>query len=260
MNPSLPLEPRPWPARRWWTVVILVILAHIALVVIFGARQTPPLRPASRVPLIQLAANKSPLVTLDDPTLFALPHPNDFAAVNWPPLITNQPAFFRWREAPNWLPLSHKWLNQTFNHFMITNQNQDWAIDFKPAPQFNAPKPPEIPVFSQPSSLRLRGDLAGRTLLNPRTLPHWPASEVIAPSKVQVVVDPSGRVLSAVLLPADYGLELAARNEAADQFALQTARSAKFSPASQLMVGQMIFNWLAVPPPAEITNQPPGHP
>lgn len=241
-------------------MVILVLLAHFAFVVIFGAKHTPPARPPARVPALRLASTKTPLMRLEDPTLFALPHANDFAATQWPPLVTNQPASFRWSESPHWLPLSGDLLTKTFSQYMSTNRDQDWAIDFKPAPLFSTPVPPAAPVFAQPSFIHLRGELAQRKLLNPKPLPPWPASAVMAPSKIQVVVDSAGRVLSALLLPADYGLELAARNDAADQFALQTARDARFSPGAKLMVGQMIFNWLAIPPPAASTNQPPGRP
>ena len=70
-------------------------------------------------------------------------------------------------------------------------------------------------------------------------------------------MDTAGRVLSAVLLPPDYGLESATRNPQADQTALRIAIAARFSPAPQTFVGQMIFNWHAIPlPPAAPASAP----
>jgi len=67
-------------------------------------------------------------------------------------------------------------------------------------------------------------------------------------------VDPAGGVVSAVLLPPDLGLESDLHDDHADQTALNLARTARFAPAARLTVGQMIFNWETVPPPA--TNAP----
>jgi hypothetical protein len=256
MNATLPLEPRGWTARRWRTAIILVVLAHVALVFIFGTRQGAPGRLASRVPVLQLAPANNLVIQLNDPSLFALPHPNDFASAHWPALVTNPPPTFHWQEPPGWLPLSRQFVLKTFSQFMATNPDGDWTLNFQPNPEFSQPESPPIPPLPSASTLRLRGELARLAWLNPSPLPDWPTAGLIAPSKVQVVVDTAGRVLSAVLLPPDYGLDQAVRDDAADQRALQMARSARFSPAPQLLVGQMIFNWHAVPLPLAVTNAP----
>ena len=85
-------------------------------------------------------------------------------------------------------------------------------------------------------------------------LTNWPAADVIAPSKVQVLVTPAGQVFSAVLLPPDHGLETDPHDDRADQMALTLARSARFAPAGHATFGQMIFNWQTVPLPT--TNTP----
>ena len=89
---------------------------------------------------------------------------------------------------------------------------------------------------------------------DPINLTIWPYANVIAPSKVQVLVDAAGNVVSAVLLPPDSGFTAADQYDKADQRALELARAARFAPASRLTVGRMIFNWHTVPPPA--TNAP----
>jgi hypothetical protein len=70
---------------------------------------------------------------------------------------------------------------------------------------------------------------------------------VIAPSKVQLLVNESGNVVSAVLLAPDSGFTAADQYDQADQRALELARTARFAPSSRLTVGRMIFNWHTVP-------------
>ena len=114
------------------------------------------------------------------------------------------------------------------------------------------------------STLNLRGDLARRPLLEPLDLTNWPASDLISPSKVQVLVDAAGRVISAALLPPDYVpdymKDAEIHDDNADQRALELARAARFAPGSQITVGQMIFNWHVVPTPATRTNASPKTP
>jgi TonB family protein len=64
---------------------------------------------------------------------------------------------------------------------------------------------------------------------------------VIAPSVVQVLVDPSGDVASTALLESSGFKD-------ADDKALELARAARFAPSSQLTLGELIFNWHTVPP------------
>ena len=240
-------EPRAWTARRWWTIVAMVFTLHVALVMALGARKIPPARPVSSVPSLQLAAANDEFIALNNPTLFALPQTNDFGAA----IRRLTPAFaqpsFRWTEPPRWLPLAAEPLGRDFDRYMRTNPPAVWPLDFKPAPEFNDPEIPSLSALTQASTLHLRGELARRPLLRPLTLTNWPAADVIAPSKVQVLVTPAGQVFDAVLLPPDYGLESDAPDDRADQMALTLARSARFAPADHETVGQMIFNWQTVP-------------
>lgn len=81
---------------------------------------------------------------------------------------------------------------------------------------------------------------------------------MIAPSRVQVLVDPSGQVVSAVLLPSDNAVEAAGRADVGDTNALNIARGLRFAPASGLAFGELIFRWHTVPEPA--TNAPAARP
>jgi hypothetical protein len=254
MNPAGNQEPRAWTARRWWTMVALVLMIHVSLIFALGARKLRPVRTVSHVPVLHWAAANDEFIALNDPTLFALPQANDFGAA----IRTQTPAFnprpIYWTEPAGWPPLAPEPPDRTFGRLQQSNAPPVALLDFEPAPQFDDPAVPALSALRQPSTLRLRGELAGRLLLAPPSLPAWPAADVIAPSKVQVLVDPAGGVVSAVLLPPDIGLESDLHDDQADQAALSLARAARFAPATRLTVGQMVFNWQTVPLPA--TNAP----
>jgi hypothetical protein len=91
------IRPRPrWPEQpprlnggakagrdsRWLILVALVFAAQLAIIFGIGAKAIQPPRAVANVPQLALADNSSELIALDDPTLFALPHANDFASEN----------------------------------------------------------------------------------------------------------------------------------------------------------------------------------
>ncbi len=241
-----------WPLSRWLLLILLVLAVHVALIFIFGARK--PITPlaVTNVPRLALAAGSSEWLLLNDPTLFALPNVEGFAGPAWlePPHVQfTQP---EWTESPRWLELPAGELGAVFRQFMETNRFATLQFELKPPPRFTVPLVPLEPAFAESSTLRLEGDLARRPLLTPMKLPSWPYADVIASSKVQVLVNAAGGVVSAVLLPSAHSGEV--RDADADQRALELARAARFAPASELTLGKLIFNWRTVPPPA--TNAP----
>lgn len=248
-----PRTGRSWPLSRWLLLILIVLAAHIALIFIFGTRK--PITPVAvkNAPRLELAAGAGEWLMLNDPTLFALPNINGFSAawIRPPPLRFHQQ---EWTEAPRWLQLPVGELGAIFNQFMATNHFAAFQFELKPPPGFTVPLVPLAPKFAETSTLRIEGDLARRPLLAPMKLPSWPYADVIAPTKVQVLVNAAGEVVSAVLLPpADSG-EI--RNPDADRRALELARAARFAPASDLTIGRLIFDWCTVAPPA--TNAPVG--
>ena len=72
-------------------------------------------------------------------------------------------------------------------------------------------------------------------------------NDVIAPSKVQVLVDEAGNGASVVVLESS-GLP------EADQRALRLARNLRFAPAPALTFGEITFRWHTLP--AASTNAP----
>ena len=198
-----------------------------------------------------LADSTNELIALDNPTLFALPHADDIASK----MYAIPPPDFRWTEPPGELLMpAGEDLGAIFIRFMQTNQFAAPVLDFKPEPKLSEPVPPLLPAFAENSALHIEGELAQRQWLNPMSLTNWPYSDVIAPSRIQVLVDAAGDVVSAVLLPPDDPEAAASHYDAADQSALEFARAARFAPSSRLTIGQLTFDWRTVAPPA--TNSP----
>jgi hypothetical protein len=243
-----------WSRRRWLTLIALVFAAQVGFIFALGERHFAPPRAVANVPHLTLADSSSELLALNDPTLFVLPHANDFASAVWLKAPAAPQPSFRWTEPPGELPLAAENLGSVFDRFMQTNQFVQSASDFKPPAKLSEPVLPLPPVFADSSTLQIEGELAQRKLLTPKDLPSWPGADVIAPSKVQVLVDAAGEVVSWVLLPPDNRAGAAAQYDLADRRALELARATRFAPSSRLTVGQMIFNWRTVPPTA--TNAP----
>ena len=248
----------PWTYGRWLTIITLVFAAHVALLFVFGGRKQIVPRAVTNVPTLGLADDSSELLALNDPTLFVLPHQKDFASAFRLQTAALQQPSFGWTESPRWLPLSADELGLAFNQFMQTNHFAGFELQLKPPVKLSAPGLPIEPALAQNSTLRVEGELAQRQLPSPINLTNWPYANVIAPSKVQVLVDTAGSVISTILLPPDSGFAPADQYDQADQRALELARAMRFIPSSRLTVGRMIFNWHTVPPPA--TNAPAASP
>jgi hypothetical protein len=254
-GPGLPGES--WSRSRWFFLIAMVLAAHVVFIFIFGTKKQIVPRMVTNVPQLQLANDASELVALDDPTLFALPHANDFASAVWLRTPTNAPPSFRWTAPTNWLTLDVGKLGATFNQFMQTNRFAEFQPDFKPEPRLVEPVLPIESAPPQNSTLNIFGELKSRRLLNQINVPSLPYNDVIAASRVQVLVDPAGNVFSTVLLPSENSAEALGHYDVADQRALELARTARFAPAAQLTLGELIFNWHTVPAAATNTNANP---
>ncbi len=248
-SPVAPPEMRErWSLKRWLFFIALVLAAHVAAIFIFTERKFPVPRTAMNVPHFQLADDSAEIFALENPTLFAQPRAGDLASAGLQIPDVNPPAF-RWSESPHFLPLPAQTLVAAFHQFMQTNAPRKTSFNFKPQPKFAAPTVSLQPVFAAHSTLQMEGELAQRKLVGETALPDWPYADVIAPSRVQIVVDENGNVISAAALPLNSPLKNEIRYDAADSRALEIARGLRFTPAPQLIVGSVIFNWRTVPPP-----------
>jgi hypothetical protein len=243
-----------WPLSQWFFLIALVLVAHLALIFVFGARKPIASRPVAHVTHLKLVAGSSEWLLLNNPTLFALPNSESFAWQAWlkPTRVGFRP--LEWTEKPRFLPLPVDALGAVFNLFMETNRFAAFEFELRPAAQFAVPLVPQEPKFAEASTLRIEGGIARRPLLTPMKLPSWPDSDVIAPSTVQVLVNAAGDVVSAVLLSSSGNAPADPHAVTPDQRALALARTARFAPGPDLTLGELIFKWCTIPLPA--TNNP----
>lgn len=239
-DPSASGLPGQLPRRRLIFFIALFFAVQLGFIFVFGTKKQIAPLPVKNVPQLQLANNAGGLAALDDPTLFALPHAHDFASAVWLKTPVIAPPDFRYSEAPRWLPLATEDLGANFQSFIATNRFAAFPLDFKPKPKLSEPVSPVAPTLAPDSTLQISGALAQRQLLFQPTLPSLPYNDVLLPSKVQALVDAGGNVMSVVLLESS-------TLDTADQNALAIARSLRFSPATQLTFGEIIFNWHTVP-------------
>ena len=249
-----PIANAGWSWRKMILLILLAFLVHVALIFSFGTKkQVVPQAVKNNVPHLSLASHADELIQLENPALFALPNPRDFATAVWLKTPGVTLPSFRWTEAPRWLPLTGESLGAAFNGFMQTNVFETPPLEFKSPPQFI------LPVASIPSGLPTNSTLlvshtlAARQLLFQPPLPSLPLNDVVAPSRVRVLVDTTGNVLSAILVPSGNSLESAGRSDDADSEALVLARSLRFKPAAHLTFGEVIFYWHTIPIPITIT-------
>ena len=258
-GPAAP-EPRSgaWSRQRWLTLVALVFAAEVLIIFALGQKHFPQPRAVKTVPQLAVAGSSGNLIELDDPTLFALPRVGDFASAFTNPLPAVPQPPFGWTESPLPPPLVADNLGAVFTRFMQTNRFAAPLLDFKPEPELSEPALSLPAEFAENSVMRIEGELSQRKWLNPVDLASWPYAAVIAPSRVQVLVDAAGDVGSAILIPPDDVAEAASHYDAADQRAFELARAVRFSPSSRPTVGQLVFDWRTVAPPA--TNPPAAAP
>ena len=236
-----------WPWRKMLFLIAFVFAVHLALISLFGIKKQIVPRVVSNVPHLQLTSPDDELIALGNPTLFALPNPRDFSSVIWSKIPSNAAPSFRWDEPPQWLLLAAESLGATLQQFSQTNRLAGIQLNIKPSPQLSEMSVPIESTLLQNSTLKIVGALAQRDLLGSIALPTLPYNNVLAPSKVQVLVNAAGQVISAILLPDNGSYDAAEHYDLADQRALTLARSLRFAHGQQLTLGEIIFNWRTVP-------------
>lgn len=241
-----------WSRKKLGIFIAFGFAAHVAFVFILGTKRPLQPRQVTDGPKFQLANAANELIALEDPTLFTLPHVEDFVPAIWRrmPEVTQPP--IRWTEPPPFLPPAVETLGTVFNAFMASNQFTRLSLDFMPAPVLNAPELPFVSALPQKSTLQILGAISQRPLEDHLVVPTLKWDDVIAPSRVQVLVDGAGKVISAVLLPSASALENAGRTEIGDTNALNIARELRFAPAKGVTLGELTFNWHTIP----TTNAP----
>jgi len=243
------LESGFWQRARWGVALVLVLAVQLGFIFVLSDRS--PVLPTTSVPspAIHLTSGQpDELLLLSDPTLFVLPHRQGYSGETWLKVRSLTTTPFQWTEPIVWLRLAEDSLGLTFNHFMRTNSFATARFELMPPPEIaRLVVEPEILIAGK-SSVHLGGSLAKRGLRAPIDLPLWPYTDVIGPSKVQVLVDAAGNVISTLSLPSDNPSEPATRlTKEADQNAARLAKTARFKPSpkgvSEVTLGVMIFDW-----------------
>ena len=137
---------------------------------------------------------------------------------------------FAWPEPTNHLALAIDQLGAVFNRLVETNSFQPLPTSGPARGRPDPPRPSSAGNFRGHSVVRLEGDLAQRRLLTPLELRSWTNPDILTNSVVQVVVDAEGRPVSVTLLSGS-------GSQAADQYALEQARAARFEPLSRNPAG-----------------------
>ena len=266
---------RPGKFGRRWLLPILLLAVAQAAVLELTVNQVKNVRPSPPfTQQITLAADESSarqisqMPWLDSPTLFAVPSLNGFSGGAWlqyqPPSTPESPV----NDVPLWLEMQTNQIGRSLMEFSAQTQPPPLSVVERRIPWRDNLTIESPRQFH--SELQVQGPLAHRRLLSPASLPDWAHPDVLAESHVQVVVDSSGQVLSAVLVEAE-GRTLPAgglppnRLPEADRFALDFAQSARFeklptaAPTTvlgeeqPLEWGRLVFQWQTIP--AALTNK-----
>ena len=156
--PSAPTELRRdagWSRQLWVVLILLAFAAHIGLIFALGDRKSVVPRVPAPAPPLRLLTGGDDWLALNDPTLFALPHPRGFAGALWLKLPRVEFPAFEWTEPPRWLPLPAEQLGGTFLRFMQTNPFTQLVLETRSAPALARPEPPadEFPPVTQSTVL-----------------------------------------------------------------------------------------------------------
>jgi hypothetical protein len=235
-----------------WIAVGLVF--GFQILILFWLGNPPPIRHLhpTAIPKFSLVTNRwNELLALQDPTLFVLPHRNNFSGAAWlkipqqdfQPTNLSEPAF------P--LPLSREQLGAAFATFMQTNSAPSIQVGLAAGLgliDLRGPVWPPLPTLVTASRVRVEGDLANRRLLEPLQLPAQSSADVLKNTEVQLFVDSLGNVFSPVII-AKSG------DDAVDDLALTNfAKNARFeplkgiAPTQTMTFGKLIFEWQTMPP------------
>jgi hypothetical protein len=237
----VPVSETPWSLWRWLFWLTVVFGLHIALFLGLGNHKPIATRPVKNAVTLQPVLGRSEALELQDPSVFAGPHPRGFAASTWLRSPNIPFPIFRWTDPPRLLALATEPLGTLSLSQGAANGAATRAVEIAPTPIATILPPLPPPPAPSQSSLRLVGNLGERKLESiPTALPLQPAADNLTNTLVQVTVDEAGRVFSPVLLPPGSG------SKEADQLALKTVAGMKFAPLGKtprLTVATLIFEW-----------------
>lgn len=224
--------PPGWSRRRWTAVFLLIFGLQLGLIFWLGERGNQPRPPAQTGFSYRMAqSTNAEWLSLNDPTLFALPHREGFSGQAWLETPNLPTPLYDWNEPTNWLGLAAASPGAALGRFLFEHPTPFVPPPADTAPDLALPRLWSAAGFPTASVLVLEGDAADRRLLTPSPLPSWTNSELLEETRVQAMVNHRGMVISTALLASS-------GHAAADQFALDQARTARFAADSAEATGQ----------------------
>lgn len=251
-----PVDSLVWSPRKLIVVIILAVLVQVALIAWCSAPGVLTPRAAEARPEIQLLAGaRSEWLSLTDPTLFSRAHPDGFSGHAWLAVPEHNYLPGDKADAPLWLALTTESLGGAFREFVKGYTPEGLTLRSWQPPVVTGPTR-RLAAVGSDSEVRVEGPLARRGIRSVPMLPAWTNNDILAPSRVRVLVDAAGHPMSAVLLESS-GLK------AADASAVELAQRMTFgrdeealrqppgNPDAGLATGRLIFSWRTLAP---VTN------
>lgn len=247
----LPAAEAPWSVGRWVVYIAIAFALHVGLFYFLADRPPLPTRPVKNATVLHLSETQTEQQQLDDPTLFALPHPRGFASRTWLRLPQINFAPFRWTEPARLLPLPVEQLGSVFLKQTEANPPTRRELELIATPLTSVVVPADLDDVRTLSTLRLKGIPPDRYLRRASpALPVFSAKEPLTNTVIKILVDARGQVLSPTLFFSGSG------SKEADQTAMKIALNLWFNPVAKttpLTSGWLIFEWATTP-----TTNPPA--
>lgn len=246
-----------------WVVIALVFAAQVGLIYWLGNPPPAASFQAPAAPVIHLGASGSQeLLALQDPTLFVLPHRDNFSGAGWLKITNQEFAPTNWSEPARPLELPLEQLGAAFATFMQTNLPPQFQPQMDSGLDTADENPAPLVSISVASTLRVEGDLARLRQLTPLHLPPQTNSDLLTNTVVQLLVDARGNPFSAVILASsgDPRADAEALTNFAKAVRFEPAETAALGavPRNKMIEGKLIFEWQTLPPLP--TNTPPSTP
>ncbi|MDB6124395.1 MAG: hypothetical protein JWQ71_3388 [Pedosphaera sp.] len=244
------IQPRAWPHRQWWGVVVFLFILQVGLIFWLGERERKVLRPIEEgITMFFAPRQMAEIPGFSSPTLFVLANRHGFSGPAWLTVPQMDYDVSDWTGPTNMLELPLKQLGRTFGEFVQSNPAARFEAGARQEPKVETED--FFPGFAtDQSKFWLEGELASRPLVSNFALNSWPTNEVLMNSVVQIAVEPDGKVFSVEMLARSGSKE-------ADAYAYNLAKSAQFQPlrkheikqqsqSTDLIWGRLVFKWYTV--------------
>ncbi len=257
-------RPRRGTSRiKMWLAIAVVFAVQAGLT--FWLGNPPPVKhfEPPEVPAVHLADNRSDdLLAIYDPTLFILPHRDNFSGDAWLKMAPRTFSPTNWTEPARPLELPRDQLGASFVAFMQTNRPPRFQPRIESSLDAGGDVSPPLPPISVPSRMFVEGDLAKLRLLTPLHLPPQTNADLLTNTVIRMVVDAQGFPYSSVIWAkcGDDNVDAMALTNFAKRvrFSPPEAEALRTIPTNKMVSGNLVFAWQTLPPPP--TNTPAGTP